>query len=658
MFKLFCVLVALLVCGSVVFAQTASDITGANPPANGIWVDSLDLSKISQGWSTPKVGKSLDGNPMTLKGVVYKHGVGTHANGEMIINLKKTAVKFVSMVGVDDESKTSGSVVYQVYVDGKKMADTGVLRGGGEPQLISVDLTGAKKLDLIVTDADGDISWDHADWAGAVIILAANAKAKPEMMKIPVEPAIPIASTDNKKLGIHGARVVGGTPGRWFQFLIPATGEGTLTYSATGLPEGLALDSATGIISGSIKNAGEWIVELSVKDVKGTAKRKVKIIGGEHKLAQTPPMGWNSWNVWACAVDDAKVRAAADAMVNSGLAAHGFTNINIDDCWEGPERASNGEITTNNKFPDMKALSDYVHSKGLKLGIYSGPGPKTCGGYIATWQHEQQDANTWAKWGIDYLKYDWCSYGDVATGEGLERLQKPYKVMRDALDNCGRDVVFSFCQYGMGDVWEWGEKIGGNCWRTTGDINDSWGSLSNIAFNQNGHEKFAGPGHWNDPDMLVVGKVGWGPSLHPSNLTPNEQVLHITMWSLLSSPLLIGCNMADMDQFTINLLTNDEVLDINQDPLGKPAGRKSQDGMAEVWARPLWDGTVAVGLFNRSSMSSKVTAKWSDLGITGSQPVRDLWQKKNLGKFKDSYTTSVPAHGAILIKVGRPDRQL
>ncbi len=231
-------------------------------------------------------------------------------------------------------------------------------------------------------------------------------------------------------------------------------------------------------------------------------------------------------------------------------------------------------------------------------------------------------------------------------------MKKPYQVMRQGLDECGRDIVYSLCQYGMGNVWTWGAEVGGNCWRTTGDIRDTWGSMSGIGFNQNGHEKYAGPGHWNDPDMLVVGKVGWGPRLHPTNLKPNEQLTHISLWCLLSSPLLIGCDMSAMDPFTLALLTNDEVLDVNQDPLGKPAGRIAKNGDAEVWARPLFDGTSAVGLFNRGAQEAKVKVTWSDLKREGSQSVRDLWHHKDLGTQSEGYEATVPSHGVVLIKVG------
>ena len=299
----------------------------------------------------------------------------------------------------------------------------------------------------------------------------------------------------------------------------------------------------------------------------------------------------------------------------------------------------------------MSALTAYVHSKGLKIGIYSSPGPLTCAGFTASYQHEDQDAQSYANWGFDYLKYDWCSYGNIDQNPDLAGYQKPYAVMRSSLDKVKRDIVFSFCQYGMGDVWKWGQQIGGNCWRTTGDINDSWGSLHGIYESQNGHEVYAGPGHWNDPDMLIVGIVGWG-NTHPTLLTQNEQILHISMWCLLSSPLLIGCDMTKLDPFTTALLTNDEAIAVNQDQLGKPAGKISTaPNGGEVWARTLADGSKAVGLINPTLIPISVTVKWSDLGVSDTEKVRDLWLHKDLGTFQSSYDVIVPAHGAVLLKV-------
>src|SRR6185295_13052415 len=294
-------------------------------------------------------------------------------------------------------------------------------------------------------------------------------------------------------------------------------------------------------------------------------------------------------------------------------AAQGYTYVNIDDAWEGP-RDANGEITSNEKFPDMKALADYVHGKGLKIGIYSSPGPRTCQQrYAGSYEHEAQDAKTYAKWGFDYLKYDWCSYTDVekeAARTPLPGLQKPYKLMRGILDTLDRDIVFSLCQYGWGSVWEWGDEVGGNLWRVTGDITDTWLSMSGIGFAQTGHEKYAGPGHWNDTDMLVVGKVGWGRALRDTQLTPDEQMTHITLWSLQAAPLLIGADLSQVDDFTVNLLGNPEVLAVNQDVLGRAAGRLRGDGRTDVWARTLADGTTAVGLFNRTPVAGPVTVSW------------------------------------------------
>jgi alpha-galactosidase len=637
--------------------QDNDTLRATNPPADGIWVDGLDLNKIGPSWLRARAGKSVRNNLLSLNGVVYPHGIGSIAMSELTIDLKGEAIRFLSMVGVDDGRKNGvGSVNFEVWLDGKKVADSGIVRSGEPPKLMSVDLTGARHMTLFVDNAGDGGRDDDADWAGAAIILAPGAKAQPETFKLPVEPPPPIASGVAAKPAIHGPRVTGATPGRPFLFLIPATGDGPLTFAAKNLPAGLTLDEDTGIISGSLKQAGTTVVALTVRGPKGAAGRTLTIVGGSNKLALTPPMGWNSWNVWAQAVDAEKVRKAADAMVKSGLAAHGYQYINIDDTWEA-KRDANGEIQTNEKFGDMKALSDYVHGKGLKLGIYSSPGPLTCAKFEASYNHEEQDARTFAKWGLDYLKYDWCSYSQIAKDRSLPELKKPYHVMRAALDKVDRDIVYSLCQYGNGDVWTWGVEVGGNLWRTTGDITDTWISLSNIGFSESGHEKYAGPGHWNDPDMLVVGRVGWGPNIHPTRLTPNEQITHITLWALVSSPLLIGCDMSELDKFTVDVLSNDEVIDVNQDPLGKPAGRRMQDGRLEVWARPLWDGTLAVGLFNRGQQAANVTARWSDLGLQGSQPVRDLWQQKDLGVFRDSLSALVPQHGAVLVKIGRPSRR-
>ena len=440
-------------------------------------------------------------------------------------------------------------------------------------------------------------------------------------------------------------------PGAPFQFYVAATGKTPMTYDAANLPMGLTLDKTTGIITGTAPEEGTYRVLLKVKNAHGEVSKNFRIEAGRH-IALTPPMGWNSWNCWGLSVSDAKVRASAEALIRSGLIRHGWKYINIDDGWEAPERAPDGSIVTNEKFPDMKGLADYLHGQGLKLGIYSSPGPTTCGGFLGSYQHEQQDANTYRDWGIDYLKYDWCSYGSIAPAKpSLDEYKKPYFVMRDALNSAGRDIVYSLCQYGMGNVWEWGHEVGGNVWRTTGDIEDTWESLKNIGFGQETPASFNGPWYgFGDPDMLVVGMVGWSDQLRQSRLTPSEQYTHITLWSLLGAPLMIGCDMSKMDAFTYNLLSNDEVIAVDQDALGKPPKRVKNDENVQIWVKTLSDGGQAIGIFNMKTESQEIDLKWSDLGLKKPQLYRDLWRQK--GKIAgDRIRVRLPAHGCALYKV-------
>ena len=360
-------------------------------------------------------------------------------------------------------------------------------------------------------------------------------------------------------------------------------------------------------------------------------------------LAKTPPMGWNSWNKFAGKVSDKVVREIADAMVKTGMKDAGYVYVNIDDTWEGT-RDAKGNITTNSKFPNMKALSDYVHSKGLKLGIYSSPGPRTCAGYEGSFQHEEQDARTWASWGIDYLKYDWCSAARVYDAQQSTMIAA-YAKMGEALLKSGRPIVYSLCQYGMLDVGDWGAKVDGNLWRTTGDISDRWQSMNNIGFDrQPGREKYAGPGHWNDPDMLEIGNGG---------MTDTEYRTHMSLWSLLAAPLLSGNDIRDMQPAVLEMLTNRDVIAVDQDKLGKQGVRVAKDGDREVWSKPLADGGYAAGLFNRGAADARVTAKWSDIGVTGSHKVRDLWKHEDLGSITGEFSANVPSHGVVMIRIAK-----
>jgi hypothetical protein len=451
---------------------------------------------------------------------------------------------------------------------------------------------------------------------------------------------------------INGAKLFGVRPGSPFLYKIAATGEKPLQYSVEDLPAGLHVDITTGILTGTLLKAGDYKMNFIVKNNLGETKREFTVRCG-NLLALTPPMGWNSWNCWGLSVSDEKLKSSAQAMIDKGLIDHGWTYMNIDDGWEAEKRNIKGEIMANNKFPDMKALGDWLHGKGLKFGIYSSPGPKTCGGYPGSYKFEKQDAVTYANWGIDYLKYDWCSYGDLKEGKdtALAAYQKPYKLMQTFLRSQKRDIIYSLCQYGMKEVWKWGAKVDGNCWRTTGDITDNWKSLSRIGFNQTVQYPYAQPGRWNDPDMLIVGQVGWGENLHPTNLNPDEQYTHISLWCLLSAPLLIGCDISKLDDFTLNLLTNDEVLAVDQDPLGKQAQQVIKNDRYQVWVKELEDGTKAIGIFNLSDDHMKITINRNELGLPDKCKVRDLWRQKDLGSFKESFTAKVVPHGVILLKI-------
>jgi alpha-galactosidase len=359
----------------------------------------------------------------------------------------------------------------------------------------------------------------------------------------------------------------------------------------------------------------------------------------ENGLAKTPPMGWNSWNKFAGRVDDAAVRGMADAMANNGMKDAGYVYVNIDDTWEAG-RDAHGNITTNKKFPDMKALADYVHSKGLKIGIYSSPGPNTCAGYEGSYGHEEQDARTYATWGIDYLKYDWCGARNLYTDEEMQAL---YQKMGDALLNSGRPILYSLCQYGRAEVWKWGADVGGNAWRTTGDIRDTWDSMTTIGFAQGELAPWAKPGHWNDPDMLEIGNGG---------MTDDEYQMHMSLWSILSAPLLAGNDLRDMSPSILAVLTNREVIAIDQDKEGKQGHRVSKSGDQEVWAKPLSGSAQAVGLFNRGAEAAKVSVKWAEIGLKSApKTVRDLWTHADVKVDGPGYSISVPRHGVVLLRV-------
>ena len=450
----------------------------------------------------------------------------------------------------------------------------------------------------------------------------------------------------------NGPLVFGVRPGSPVIFRLAFSGDKPMKYAVEGLPEGVTLDPDKGVLSGSVKKAGDYPLVLVARNAKGEARAEFTLKVGA-KIALTPPMGWNSWNCWGLSVSQEKVMSSAAALINRGLADYGYSYINVDDAWEAEERAPDGSIVTNEKFPDMKGLGDWLHGNGLKFGIYSSPGDRTCGGYLGTLDHELQDAQTWNDWGVDYLKYDWCGYSKVFNPDpdhSVAAYARPYMKMQQYLRQQPRDIFYSLCQYGMADVWTWGHAVDANSWRTTGDITDTWASLHRIGFElQAGLHPYAGPGHWNDPDMLVVGKVGWSNNLRDSRLTPDEQYTHISLWSLLAANMLIGCDIAQIDDFTFNLLCNNEVNAVNQDILGHQAHQDVDEDGVQMWSRDLYDGSYAVGIFNLNDASVPVDLAGSldKIGLRDVETVRDLWRQKDIpmGLYH------IAPHGVLFVKV-------
>ena len=623
----------------------------------------LELYRLEHGLSAPKnqpsiVNRSLVGKPITIGGKVYEKGIGSHApfSGWIDVN---GATRFTALVGMDDESKVAkAGVVFQVLVDGTVKFESDVMHKGDPAKPVDIDIKGASSLRLIINPVGGRNAGDLADWAEARFVYDGK---KPQTSYGPKEAPVILTPPAPNTPRINGARVVGVGPGHPFLFTIPATGDRPLHFTSTGLPEGISLDPDTGRLTGiAPAKPGEYRVTLSAKNAKGEDSKPLRIRVGD-AICLTPPMGWSSWYCFALYVNQQNVAAEAQAMVDSGLINHGWSYINIDDAWQGDRGGPFKAIQGNPKsFSDLPALSRAVHGLGLKLGIYSTPWK---GSYLGRtggscdneagiydkkdhtngiFSFAKQDAAQWAAWEIDFLKYDWSPIDVPST-----------QAMSEALRASGRDIVFSLSN---GASLENGESYQkwSNLWRTTGDIQAYWKSMSSIGFQrQEKWNRFAGPGHWNDPDILQIGLLNNWKKLGqiPTGLTVNEQYTQFSLWSLLAAPLIFGGDMTKLDPFTLGLLTNDEVIAVDQDPLGKAALPVSRQGQTEVWARDLEDGSKAVGLFNLSEQAGDVSIDWTALGLSGKQKVRDLWRQKDLGIFDGQFTATVPRHGVVLINV-------
>lgn len=601
---------------------------------------------------------SASSDGVRVGGVRLARGVTACAPNTLVVGLHGEARRFEAKVGLRDV--TSPAVVrFRVWRERELVWESADIVSNTPPTSVSVDLTGARYMTLEMT-ASRAFYTGWGVWADATLEMNPG-KRPTDVAGLSRQLGI-LTPPPAKAPRINAASVFGVRPGNPVFYRVPVTGEGPLSIEVVGLEKapGLTFDPNTRRLGGAVARPGDYPLAFRAKNAYGTAEKGFVLKVGD-RLALTPPLGWNSWNAFATAIDGEKVRRTAARMESLGLVDHGWAYLTIDDGWQvkakgttpADRRAADGTVRSNGRFGDMKALADAVHAHGLKFGIYSSPGPTTCGGYEGSWLHEFQDARTYAQWGVDYLKYDYCSYGQVAYGEGLDRDICPYALMSRALASSGRDIVHSLCQQGRGNVAEWGASIGGHCWRTTPDRFDFWADVVSIMDCHAALWRHAGPGGWNDPDMMLVGKTVWGvrSGFGGTRLTPNEQYTHVSIWAITCAPMMIGCDLEDLDGFTLSLLTNDEVLEVNQDALGAAAAPIDDDGEIRIWAKPMADGSVAAALVNLSPLETEGRFCFVRNGLTGAWRVRDVWRQRELGTFERCFRASVPGHATTLVRL-------
>lgn len=653
------------------------------------YVDEFDLSASRCGFGlATQARKSVRGNPLTMGEKTYERGIGAIPEGAVAFRANGKVTAFDAIVGVDADAKrfnASGyeaTVVFKVWKDGRIAYDSKDTTEKTGPKVCHVDLEGATE--IILETASG--YWkanecSHGDWADARFTLADGGTVEP----LPAESygvQLGILTPPEKPAPqFNGADVWGVRPGHEVIFRVPVSGIRPMKLAAHGLPDGVTFDAAKGVLRGTApQTTGDYRIEVVAANAHGKAKRMITLRVGE-TICLTPPMGWNSWNVWGWLLTQEHAERAARAMDETGLADHGWSYVNLDDWWSvknkecrrgaqrkipasGVARDGKGRINPNPGFPDMNRFTKLCHDLGLKAGLYTSPGNLTCGECEGSGGYELLDAQRFAEWGFDYLKYDNCSYRDVekAIRETCRRRPTPeeqaapYYLMGRCLRSVGRDIVYALCQYGSGDSETWARAVGGNAWRVYGDLKDGWNWMwaglngrhrEPVAFTD-----YTGPGCWADPDMMLIGlQRSFGSEAHPTYLTPNEQYTHVSLWSIVNAPLLLGCDLEKLDAFTKSLVVNDEVIAVNQDALGmRPKRVVKTDGL-QVWTKEISDGFLAVAIVNLSPLRRDVSIRFADLGLGSECKVKDLWRQRCEGGFADAYTCSVEAHATKFVKM-------
>lgn len=637
-----------------------------------VWLDELNLPGFNEAIPSAQARMSTSGDSIQFLGKRYQHGVGVQSTSILYFLMEGKAKQFTATIGVDDKSAKELAVEFFVIGDKKILYQSGTMKLGDDPKQVAVSLEGIQRLGLLVLPKE-EMQRSHTNWANAQFVMLGNNLPK----NIPNSDEKYILTPPVAKAPrINSPKVFGARPGNPFLFTVVATGEAPIQFSVSNLPKGLSIDSKTGIITGVLNSKATYAVTMKASNKYGKAEKPLLIKIGD-TISLTPPIGWNGWNSWAREIDKEKVVASAKAMVSMGLSSHGWTYINIDDAWQGQRGGKYNALQANEKFPDFKKMIDEIHGMGLKLGVYSTPWISSYAGYpggssnfengiypdsvrankrayryTGKYRFEKEDSRQMAEWGVDYLKYDWRI--DVKAAEA----------MSVAIRHAGRDIIYSLSNSApFSNVQDWVRLA--EAWRTGPDIRDSWQSLYVSAFTLDKWGPYGGPGHWNDPDMMILGNVTTGAKLHPTRLTADEQYSHVSLFSLLAAPLLIGCPIEQLDAFTLNLLTNDEVIEIDQDPLGKSARLVLEENDVQVWLKPLEDGAYALGMFNINGFRKTPQSyfRWGDeqpkqyeldlnkIGLKGKWLVRDVWKQKNLGSFQTSIQNSIRHHGVVLLKL-------
>ncbi len=632
------------------------------------WLEDQDMKNfclLSLGewdYKQTQLRKSVAGTTLKMNGFTYEHGVGIHVLPEKVRvadffpggKAKRFKVKF----GLDDQSGEDASAVLNLYADEKLVATSGIVKKGEPVKEISVDMSGVLVLSIELKGVGTDGETAFADLADAAFVMEDGAKPLSTPESFTRQLGILTPKGDGRPR-VNGPCVYGVRPKKQLLYRVPVSGDRPMEISVDGLPAGTYFDAERQQLRGvTPAEKGDYPLVVRARNAKGAAEKKLTLRVGS-QIGLTPPMGWNSWNTSGPFVTEQTVKDAVDGAIKFGLVEHGWQYFVLDDGWAcsqdrsdvfgGKPRDEKGRIIPNSKFPDMKALADYVHDRGYKFGIYSSPGAKTCFGLEGSWMHEWIDARQFMEWGVDYLKYDCCGYASQTPFEnGRFRLTLPWMMMGKALQEGDRDIFYSISGARRLGIPDHFKRCGGNSVRITGDVFNSWPLVRRSMIAERYYWNNTSPGHWCDPDMLVL-QTSWPRYKH--KLTQNEFYTHFSLWCLYSAPLMMGYPIMKTTPLTLSMLTNDEVLEVNQDELGLCAALIQTPGRDEVWAKPMSDGSIAVGLVNMGYTERKVKFCFKKAGMRGKWRVRDLWRQKDEGVFENCYEASIPGHATQLVRI-------